>query len=157
MERTFLFTPGRVVNNKVKLKRDTAHGDFTGLCFKNNIRVFYRDITDEFYNIGGNCQADRDLRRQLFAHTDDFSIDDNNVLKIRDRNSSDYTKEYIFENGIFIVYSETFLDVVESHRLEDYMIDFCFDVNEAPKIKKEKALVLSRTTEDIDKYRISLR
>ena len=138
----YLFTYGRVINSKVKLNGTIEDGSRIGLCLKNNIRFYNWDLlgyvnSKKFFEDGGSTH----LKRMFNASMDDFIVN-NNSLRLRERTSSDITKSYGFYDGVFIVYTDAFFDIIETGKLNSYLKDNCFDVNDEKRILEKKPLVL---------------
>ena len=153
----YLFTYEKVVDNRVRIDRKFDTTRIDGLCLSNSIRFYNWDLLEyvnsrEFRENGGS----RELKRQFNSNMDDFPIEDS-LLKLRERNSSDVTKTYSFRNGVFIMYTDSFFDIIESGKLTDYLKDNCFDPEDEKRILEKKPLVLTRTTNDKNQINFGFR
>ena len=134
MEKDYLFSKSDVVDDKVNIRSNIYGKTIAGIFLKNNIRFYYNPIYDKVKN--------SDLRRLLRANSEDFSIDNNSVkMKVKD---CDLIKTYNFKDGVFVLYSMGYFDIIPYNDLDGYLKDFEFtNVNEE-KIKSNKLLLLKR-------------
>lgn len=141
MKCKFTFSKRKVINNFVLMPYDYSNEYIIGLLLDSCIR-FYKSFD---YSAIKNYNA----RRILCANSYDFKVI-NNYLNLYD--NYPLLKEYNFSNEVYVVDCESFFDVVEKYKLDDYLRDFYFESNIENEINN-KDIITKRFCSDMPKIK----
>ena len=141
MKSEFTFSKRKVINNLVLMPYDYSNEYIIGLLLDSCIR-FYKSFD---YSSIKNYRA----RRILCANSYDFKVT-NNYLDLHD--NYPLLKEYNFSKEVYIVDCESFFDVIEKNKLNDYLKDFYFESNIQNEIS-DKDITTKRFCSDMPKIK----
>ena len=153
MGRQYTFKKTKLTSGKVELDRKILDDEIIGLFLKENIRFHYEPIVGK---IKAHNKETRSLKRFLNANSNNFKVDEEGDLLLKDRNSPTL-RQYTFKKFVFVVYANDYFDIVEEDLLGDYLKRFSFDTKEEENIRKNKSLVLQRTNTDTNNINIDFK
>ena len=148
MEKDCIFAQAEYKNNKINIRRRIIGKSIAGLFLQNNIRFYYDSSIYEKVK-------DRDVRRLLRAWSEDFKVVDNSIdVKVKE---CELIKKYNLKDGVIVLYTPHYFDIIPYENLKDYLKDFCYSDGVEEKVKRNRLLLLKRNIDNIDDINFQLK
>lgn len=94
-------------------------------------------------------------KEELYSNSDSFNVKDGKIY-LNSYGSNEKGKGYNFNNGIVIVKSKNFMDVIEKERLDTYLEEFGFDREIKDEIFSEETIEIKRNPNKKLSYNIGM-